>query len=209
MTTILTSVMLMQEDTDPDDPNYQELKTVVDETLRCSKIVTSLLDFARQMKPAKKLCNPTDIIAECIVLTKKQAQFNDVVIVENLSEDLPHTNIDGDKIQQALINLTLNAIEATGSGGKITLSAKFVPNNETFEITICDSGPGISDENMDKIFDPFFTTKENGTGLGLAITLGIIEQHGGTIDVKSKLGQGTSFTIRLPLDRGNKDVQSS
>ena len=68
---------------------------------------------------------------------------------------------------------------------------------------------GISDENMDKIFDPFFTTKENGTGLGLAITLGIIEQHGGTIDVKSKLGQGTSFTIRLPLDQGNKDVHSS
>jgi signal transduction histidine kinase len=99
--------------------------------------------------------------------------------------------------------LTLNAIEATGPGGKVTLSAKFVPNNETFEITICDSGTGISDENMDKIFDPFFTTKENGTGLGLAITLGIIEQHGGTIDVKSKLGQGTSFTIRLPLDQGN------
>ncbi len=208
MTTILTSVMLMQEDTDPNDPNYQELKTIVDETLRCSKIVTSLLDFARQMKPAKKMSNPTDIIAECIVLTKKQAEFNDVVIVENLSEDLPLTNIDGDKIQQALINLTLNAIEATGPGGKVTLSAKFVPNNETFEITICDSGTGISDKDIDKIFDPFFTTKENGTGLGLAITLGIIEQHGGTIDVKSKLGQGTSFTIRLPLDQGNKDVHS-
>jgi signal transduction histidine kinase len=143
MTTILTSVMLMQEDTDPNDPKYQELKTVVDETLRCSKIVTSLLDFARQMKPAKKLSNPMDIIVECIVLTKKQAEFNDVSIVESISEDLPLTNIDGDKIQQALINLTLNAIEATGPGGKVTLSAKFVPNNETFEITICDSGTGI------------------------------------------------------------------
>ena len=209
MTTILTSVMLMQEDTDPNDPKYQELKTVVDETLRCSKIVTSLLDFARQMKPAKKMSNLRDIIVECTVLTRKQAEFNDVSIVEGFSEDLPLTNIDGDKIQQALINLTLNAIEATGPGGKVNLSAKFVPNNETFEIAICDSGTGISDENMDKIFDPFFTTKESGTGLGLAITLGIIEQHGGTIDVKSKLGQGTSFTIRLPLDQGNKDVHSS
>ncbi len=77
------------------------------------------------------------------------------------------------------------------------------------ELIVQDNGSGIKKEILPEIFDPFFTTKENGTGLGLAITLGIIEQHGGTIDVKSKLGQGTSFTIRLPLDQGNKDVHSS
>ena len=206
MTTILTSVMLMQEDTDPDDPNYQELQTIADETLRCSKIVTSLLDFARQMKPSKRPHNLNDLVMECVVLTRKQAAFNDVAVETSLSDNLPLTNIDRDKIQQALINLALNAIEATDPGGKVTFSAKFVPETETFEITVSDSGPGIPDRDMDKIFDPFFTTKENGTGLGLAITLGIIEQHGGTIDVKSRLGQGTTFTIRLPLDQGDKDV---
>jgi two-component system NtrC family sensor kinase len=206
MTTILTSVMLMQEDTDPADPRYQELQTITDETLRCSKIVTSLLDFARQMKPSKTAHNLNDVVMECVVLTRKQAAFNDVVIEESLSDDLPLTNIDKDKIEQALINLTLNAVEATDPGGKVTLSVKFVPETETFEITVSDSGRGIPNEDMDKIFDPFFTTTKNGTGLGLAITLGIIEQHGGTIDVQSKLGQGTTFTIRLPLDRGDKDV---
>ena len=204
MTTILTSVMLMQEDTDSGDPRYQELQTITDETLRCSKIVTSLLDFARQMKPSKLAHNLNDVVMECVVLTRKQAAFNDVVLEESLSDDLPLTNIDKDKIEQALINLTLNAIAATAPGGKVTLFVEFVP--ETFEITVSDSGRGIPYEDMDKIFDPFFTTTKNGTGLGLAITLGIIEQHGGTVDVQSKLGQGTTFTIRLPLDRGDIDV---
>ena len=206
MTTILTSVMLMQEDIDPGDPNYQELQTIADETLRCSKIVNSLLDFAREMKPSKTAYNLSDVVMECVLLIRKQAEFNNVAIKESLPEDLPFTHIDKDKIQQALINLAFNAIEWTDPGGKVTLSVKFVPETETFEITLSDSGKGIPHENMDKIFDPFFTTKKNGTGLGLAITLGIIEQHGGTINVKSRLDQGTTFTIRLPLDQGDKDV---
>ena len=206
MTTILTSVMLMQEDTDPGDPRYQELQTITDETLRCSKIVTSLLAFARQVKPSKTAYNLNDVVMECAMLTRKQAAFNDVVLEESLSDDLPLTNIDKDKIEQALINLILNAIEATGPGGKVTLSVEFVPETETFEITVSDSGRGIPYEDMDKIFDPFFTTTKNGTGLGLAITLGIIEQHDGTVDVQSTLGEGTTFTIRLPLDRGDIDV---
>ena len=206
MTTILTSVMLMQEDTDPGDPRYQELQTITDETLRCSKIVTSLLAFARQVKPSKTAYNLNDVVMECAMLTRKQAAFNDVVLEESLSDDLPLTNIDKDKIEQALINLILNAIEATGPGGKVTLSVEFVPETETFEITVSDSGRGIPYEDMDKIFDPFFTTTKNGTGLGLAITLGIIEQHDGTVDVQSTLGEGTTFTIRLPLDRGDMDV---
>ncbi len=206
MTTILTSVMLMQENTDPDDPNYQELQTVVDETLRCSKIVNSLLGFVRQNKTARKPSNLNDIIMEDFVLTRIQAAFSEVALETNLSENLPLAEVDKDQFQQCLINLVLNAIEATGPGGKVTFTTKFVPETEMIEITVSDTGTGISDENMGKIFDPFFTTKDNGTGLGLGITRGIIEQHGGTIDVKSKLGQGTSFTIRLPLDQGDKDV---
>ena len=202
LTTILTSAMLIQEDTDPADPNYQELQTIADETLRCRKIVSSLLDFARQSKPLKKQHNLNDVVKECVVLTKKQAAFNDVTLEQSLGEDLPVTNMDKDQLEQALINLVLNAIEVTDPGGKVTISTKFVAETDMIELEVSDSGKGISEKDMARIFDPFFTTKESGTGLGLAITHGIIEQHGGTIDVKSKLGQGTSFTVRLPLDNG-------
>jgi len=202
LTTILTSAMLIQEDIDPEDPNYQELQTIADEALRCRKIVSSLLDFARQSKPIKKQHNINDVVKECAVLTRKQAAFKDVTLEQNLGKDLPATNMDKDQLEQALINLVLNAIEVTDPGGKVTISTKFVPGTDTIELEVSDSGKGISEKDMARIFDPFFTTKESGTGLGLAITHGIIEQHGGTIDVESKLGQGTSFTIRLPLDNG-------
>jgi two-component system NtrC family sensor kinase len=203
LTTILTSAMLIQEDTDPADPNYQELQTIADETLRCRKIVSSLLDFARQSKPVKKRHNLNDVVKECVVLTRKQAAFNDVTLEQSLGEDLPATNMDKDQLEQAIINLILNAIEVTDPGGKVTINTKFVPETDTIELEVSDSGKGISEKDMARIFDPFFTTKESGTGLGLAITHGIIEQHGGTIDVKSQLGQGTSFTVRLPLDNGD------
>jgi two-component system NtrC family sensor kinase len=203
LTTILTSAMLIQEDTDPEDPNYQELQTIADEALRCRKIVSSLLDFARQSKPVKKQHNLNEVVKESVVLTRKQAAFKDVTLEQNLAEDLPATNMDKDQLEQALINLILNAIEVTDHGGKVTVSTKFVADTDTIELEVCDTGEGISEKNMARIFDPFFTTKESGTGLGLAITHGIIEQHGGTIEVKSKLGQGTSFTIEFPLNHGD------
>jgi signal transduction histidine kinase len=173
------------------------------EALRCRKIVSSLLDFARQTRPTMKLADFNEVIRGCVALTRKQAAFNDVTVEENLAEDLPAINMDKAQIEQALINLTLNAIETTGPGGKITINSRFASKTDMVEITVSDTGKGISDEDVDRIFEPFYTTSESGTGLGLAITHGIIEQHGGTIEVESKMGQGTSFTIRLPLDNGD------
>ncbi len=202
LTTILTSSMLIQEDLDSDDPICQELKTISDEALRCRKIVTNLLDFARQTKPTKKLNDLNKIVRQSFMLTRKQAAFQDVSVELNLSEKLPHICLDKDQIQQSLINLTLNAIEATDAGGKITLTTLFDAKTDTIEISVKDTGIGIQPENLDKIFDPFFTTTEGGTGLGLAVTHGIIEQHGGTVKVESTPGQGTCVRIRLPLELG-------
>ena len=206
LTTILTTSMLMQEDIDADNPAYQELETIVKETLRCRKIVSSLLDFARETRPAKKLNSINEMISECLILTRKQAAFKDVILSPNLSPEIPDIYVDKDQIQQALINFILNAAEATNPGATVTVSTAFNPAEEVVEVAIRDSGKGIAAEVLDKIFDPFFTTKESGTGLGLAITHGIIERHGGTIDVQSKPGHGSTFTIKLPVNKGNKDV---
>ncbi len=198
LTTILTSSMLIQEDLTSDSPISKELEIISKEALRCRKIVKSLLDFARQTKQAKKMNDLNSIIKESYILTRKQAEFGNVDIELQLEDPLPQIHIDADQIQQMLINLILNAIEATESGGTVTLKSRYLSESDRIEVVVKDTGIGIAPENIDSIFEPFFTTRENGTGLGLAISHGIIEQHGGTIKVRSKQNEGTCFTIQMP-----------
>ena len=191
--------MLIQEDLEPGSEIHKELAIISNEALRCRKIVKSLLDFARQSKSFKKLDDINEVINESLILTRKQAKFKDIVLDTRLATNLPSLSIDRDKIQQTLINLTLNAIEATPAGESIRILSQYFEKKKAIEIVVSDTGDGILPEHLDKIFDPFFTTKKNGTGLGLAITHGIIEQHGGTIVAKSTPGVGTTFFITLPL----------
>ena len=207
LTTILTTAMLIQEEMVPEDPNYQELATIANETLRCRKIVTSLLDFARQSKPAKALHDINKIVRDSMALTRKQAIFKDVNFEAVLSEQIPRVNLDKDQIQQCLINLILNGIDATDPGGKIRFISRMVPEKQSLEITVSDTGRGIPERALERVFEPFFTTKENGTGLGLAITHGLIQQHGGSIEVESKEGEGTTFRIYLPVNKGDEDAR--
>ena len=202
LTTILTTAMLILEELDPQDSNYRELETITKETLRCRKIVTSLLDFARQSTPTRKSCDINDITNESVVLTNKQAAFKDVALIYEPGADIPLVQLDKGQIQQSLINLIINAVEATKAGGTISISTVYKPQLETIEVAVSDTGEGISETDLVRIFDPFYTTKDNGNGLGLAITHGIIEQHNGTIDVDSRLGRGTTFTIKLPITSG-------
>jgi two-component system, NtrC family, sensor kinase len=199
LTTILTTAMLLQEDTETEDPIYTELETIAKETLRCRKIVTSLLDFARQTKPDKKKHDLNSVVNESLLLTKKQAAFKDVLVEHDLSHDLPPILIDKGQIQQSLINLVLNAIAATDAGGYVKVATKYIPGLREIQVSVADSGEGIAKENLSTIFDPFFTTKDDGSGLGLAITHGIVEQHNGSIDVESLPGHGTTFIIKLSL----------
>ncbi len=202
LTTILTTAMLLQEDLKPDDPIYEDLEIIAHETLRCRKIVTSLLDFARQNEPNKKEYALNEVIYQSVLLTRKQAAFNDIQIDYEPGNNIPPIMLDKGQIQQALINLIINATESTGEGDRILVATAYDQTAKKVTIAINDNGPGIDPENLDRIFDPFFTTKESGTGLGLAITHGIIEQHGGSIDVESPPGAGTRFVINLPLNEG-------
>lgn len=203
LTTILTSTMLLQEDLAEEDPAREELQTIANETLRCRKIVTSLLDFARQNKPQKSMANVNGIVTETILLTHKQAAFKDITVSSQLAPRLPDQMVDKGQLEQALINLILNAVESTPEGGAISITTALQPSIKAVQIDVADTGNGIPQEDLDKIFEPFFTTRETGTGLGLAITHGIIQQHGGTIEVESKPGHGTRFSIYLPLNQNN------
>ncbi len=205
LTTILTTSMLLQEEIDPENQIHEDLATISNEAIRCRKIVRSLLDFARQSKPLKKQNNIGNIISESILLTRKQAAFNDIAVEKNIPDYLPLITIDKDQIQQALINLIMNAAEASVPGDTIDVSASFLPEDKLIEIAVKDTGKGMVQDQINEMFEPFFTTKDNGTGLGMAITHGIVERHGGKIDVKSKPDQGTIITIRLPLNHGVED----
>lgn len=199
MTTILTSAMLIQEDMEPGDSNYEELQTIVDETKRCSRIVKSLLDFARHSKPSITENSINAIVREGISLIKKQAKFNDISIEEILAGDMPAVYVDKDQIEQVVINLLQNAIEATPPGGRVTITTRNGSKKGTIEIMVRDTGKGIPKEDQRKIFEPFYTTKESGTGLGMAITVGHIHQHGGIINIESSPGHGSTFIVRLPI----------
>jgi PAS domain S-box-containing protein len=206
LTTILTSAMLIQEDLSPDDPAYEEMQIIANEALRCRKIVTSLLDFARQTQPQKKISDINEVITESVLLTQKQAAFKDIKVISELHPKIPALMFDKGQIEQAIINLILNAVEATSEGGTISVNSSYDAEKHTAQIRLCDTGKGMNKNQLDKIFEPFFTTKESGTGLGLSITHGIVEQHGGNITVESRIGRGTCFVIHLPIaaDEENK-----
>jgi nitrogen-specific signal transduction histidine kinase len=202
LTTVLTTAMLIQEDLDRGDPLYGELETIVKETMRCRNIVTALLDFARQKTPEVKRCSINVIVAETVMLTRKQSAFKDVKLEVFLDQKVPPLWLDPHQITQALINLLINAIESTDPGGHITVRTEYFSGSNKVGVQIQDSGSGIPPGLIDKVFEPFFTTKESGTGLGLAITHGIIVQHGGTIQVASEPKKGTTFAITLPASNG-------
>jgi signal transduction histidine kinase len=204
LTTILTTAMLILEDLDSQDSNYAELETITKETLRCRKIVTSLLDFARQSTPSRKPCDINEIVNDSVILTNKQSAFKDLALNYRPGENIPLVNLDKGQIQQSVINLIINAIEATDPGGSITVTTAYKSSTDLIEISVADTGEGIGADDLVRIFDPFFTTKDNGNGLGLAITHGIIEQHNGTIDVESQLNRGTTFTIKIPNAPGEE-----
>jgi len=202
LTTVLTTAMLLQEDTDPEAPLYGELETIIKETMRCRSIVTALLDFARQKSPEVKRCSLNAIVAETVMLTRKQSAFKDIKLELFLDQKVPPLWLDPHRITQALINLLINAIESTDPGGHITVRTDYFPGSKKVGLQIQDSGAGIPPGLLDKVFEPFFTTKESGTGLGLAITHGIIVQHGGSIQVASEPNRGTTFAITLPTTNG-------
>jgi two-component system NtrC family sensor kinase len=208
LTAILTNSSLLLDDIPEGDESREDIETIVNETIRCRRIVKALLDFARQTKPEKRLVSVNEIIENTLRLLQNQLHLNNITAKRNLDPAIPPTMLDSDQIQQVFMNIAINAIEVMAGGGELTFQSKFDEAGRSVVVTIADTGPGISQDMLDKIFDPFYTTKESGTGLGLAITYGIVQGHDGDIRVSSETGKGARFTVTLPVDSGaEKDVQ--
>ncbi|MEW6714292.1 MAG: HAMP domain-containing sensor histidine kinase [Nitrospirota bacterium] len=202
LSNISSSCQILQEEIEEPDVAYKKelLEQIDGQVERAKTMVRSLLEFARKKEFKKKPCSLRDMIADTLRLVQ-----GDIPTHVEIVTDLPENNwvpADKQRLQQAILNIVKNCIDAIVDEGKITITAREVVDNGTVEIRIQDTGIGIGDEYIGKVFEPFFTTKEEGkgSGLGLFVAREIIEEHGGNIQVKSRTGEGTTFIIRLPLE---------
>jgi two-component system NtrC family sensor kinase len=175
----------------------KHLHLVERETERCSAIVRNLLDFARERPLALKDLNIHGVVEEALQLLANQIQIQGVSLEKRLA---PVPLVEGDfgLLRQACVNIVMNACEAMARGGRLVVEAALVEEGRWVELSFQDTGPGIPPDHLSKIFDPFFTTKERGTGLGLSVVYGIVERHGGRIEIQTEVGKGTRVMVRLP-----------
>jgi signal transduction histidine kinase len=199
------SQALSRRITDENDPLFMPLKSIEREAVRCKKLVVDLLTFSRTSKSESELVDISILINETVSLIDSKCRVKNINLTQHIAGNIPHIRANKNQIQQVIVNLCNNAIDAMevkGSGLLDVEVKKDSQNPDFIEIIVTDTGCGIPPEIKDKVFDPFFTTKEvgKGTGLGLSISYEIVQKHGGTIDIKSEVNEGTSFIVKLPVN---------
>jgi two-component system NtrC family sensor kinase len=198
--------MLLRRKDIPEDVRA-DLETIGQETERVRKIVKGLLDFSRQTELDREPTDVNRLVRFTLSLVENQALIKGVSLNFEPGEGLPMITLDRNQMQSVLLNIIINALDATDPGGSITVTSGIGistshPGQKGIEILCTDTGCGIPPENLNKLFDPFFTTKEvgHGTGLGLSVSYGIVERHGGTMWVQSKVDKGSTFKVWLPTE---------
>jgi two-component system NtrC family sensor kinase len=176
------------------------LKQIKTQGQRCKEITHKLLSFARKTDSRVQETQVNDLVKELVSLSEQRAKYSKITIHKNLEDNLPITYMAQSEMQQILLNLINNSVDAMEkSGGELTINT--YSEGDVIGIKVSDNGPGIPEANLSRIFEPFFTTKPlgKGTGLGLSICYGIIQKMGGRIDVESVIDSGTTFRIQLPV----------
>jgi PAS domain S-box-containing protein len=187
---------------DIDESVKKDLDIIYREAQRAGKITKNLLSFARMHEPEKRFISINEALEKTLELSAHQMKINNIELEVALAPDLPRTMADFHQMQQVFVNIINNAeqamLESHGKGKLVVRTRKY---GDMIQITFTDDGPGIAEENLKRIFDPFFTTKEvgKGTGLGLSICYGLIEAHNGRIYARSKLGEGATFIVEMPI----------
>jgi len=180
-------------------PELQKtLKIIKRQVDRASSITDQLLQFSKRIEPKLKMSDVNEVLKDTLALLKQQLVQDKIKLVKQLYSKPVSIYADSSQLQQVFLNLIVNACHAMPNGGTLTINTMVKDAN--LEINFTDTGCGIPEKYLGKLFEPFFTTKKDGTGLGLSIAYGIIKAHKGNITVKSKRGEGTTFTITLPYE---------
>jgi two-component system CheB/CheR fusion protein len=196
-------------ETDASHPNYRALKIMDEESRRCRKIIQDLMEYARPRSGEFDWIKVKDVIEKTLSMVQSHLYKRNVQVINEAGPDVPRIYADAPQLEQVLLNLYLNAIDAMPEGGTLTVAVEVNshPADETGRptevmITVADTGVGIESGDLPKIFQPFFTAKKkSGLGLGLAICDRIVKNHGGRIEMESRPEQGTTFRIYFPLER--------
>jgi signal transduction histidine kinase len=183
-------------------PFREGLEIIIQETLRCKALIQELLEFSRPSEPKTFLTNVNKVIVKAIHLLDNEFRLRHIRLEMDLSKQLPQILIDENQIEQILINLLINAIQAIEDRGTVAIRSYVTSDRKNIAIDVVDTGCGIPPENMSKIFEPFFSTKPKGTGLGLAVTYGVVQKHGGQVYAFSQPKQGSRFIVELPIPSG-------
>jgi len=200
LTGIVLHASIIENDRELPPALKEDLHTITWEADRCARIVKNLLDFSRKTEPRKAMNSVNETLDRALGLVEHLASFHNIEIVKEYTEDLPDLLLDPGQLEQVFVNMFVNASQAMEEGGRLTLRTGLNESGTSILVRIADTGKGISEENIGRIFDPFFSTKgAKGTGLGLSVSYGIVEGHGGIIEVHSEVGKGTEFTITLPV----------
>ena len=196
---IMNTLELLKTEISPESKRRKVLEMALSETVRLSDLLRKMLSFSKPDQEEKQAVDLNTVLDEILILHEKQLQEIDIKIKTFFAEALPQISASKNQLRQVFLNLVANARDAMPEGG--TLSVKTAADNENVKIEISDTGAGIKEEHIKKIFDSFFTTKDTvkGVGLGLFVCYGFIKDHGGDIEVKSKVSEGTTFSITFPV----------
>jgi signal transduction histidine kinase len=204
LTTVLGFASFIAERLKPGDPMREELGLIQEEASRARDIVRDLLQFSRQRDFSPEAVDLGVVLEQVVAMVRRQGALNAVAVQERYAPDLPAVQVDVSRIKQVFLNIINNAVYVMPNGGSLTIRTEAASGG--VRVAFADTGPGISTEHRDKVFDPFFTTKPevSGTGLGLSVSLGIVQSHGGTIEVETEPGKGSTFTVCLPVRVDNE-----
>jgi two-component system, NtrC family, sensor kinase len=200
---IMGYTQLLLRGENPESEKYQDLKTIEKHVQICKSIVEDLLNFARSSKPSRDVVRLNHLVEDAVLCILQHSKLEDGKIARNYDHNLPPVILDEKKIQQAVMNLIMNAADAIEEKGTIAVSTRYGAGDHQVTLEVKDTGCGIEQKNLPCIFDPFFTTKPTGEGkgLGLSVSYGIIKNHGGDIFVESNPGKGTTVTVVLPVNK--------
>ncbi|MGD8623459.1 MAG: histidine kinase N-terminal 7TM domain-containing protein [Anaerolineae bacterium] len=206
MTGVLGFGELLLKSIAPDDPARESLQIIVQEAARVRDIVRNLLNFSRQSGSQRRWTAIDDVVRETLALVRPQLAKKGVHLVEGYAPDLPCLWADPNRLKQVVLNLVTNAMQATPPEGTLTVTCECLADEVALRVV--DTGEGIPEAVVPRIFEPYFTTKPigQGTGLGLSISQGIVQDHGGRIEVESRLGEGSTFTVWLPIPSESLDT---